>query len=144
MALRFSSFLMYVYLFLGATHQGRKQMYHMIWLTFLAAIKSVLPSIPMAKVWIRYGNFNSFAFFTRTDATRLESKPPENKLYLYYWLSYATKWHMLTNFVFRAFCWNHLMAISTYLWQVPSFHLFWWLLFFTVYQPMESVLSLFH
>jgi F0F1-type ATP synthase membrane subunit b/b' len=51
---------------------------------------------------------------------------------------------MLTNFVFRAFCWNHLMTISTYLWQVPSFHLFWWLLFFTVYQPMESVLSLFH
>lgn len=117
MALRFSSFLMYVYLFLGATHQGRKQMYHMIWLTFLAAIKSVLPSIPMAKVWIRYGNFNSFAFFTSTDATRLESKPPENKLYLYYWLSYATKWHMLTNFVFRAFCWNHLMTISTYLWS---------------------------
>ena len=45
-------------------------------LTFLAALRSGLPSMPMAKLCIGYVMPISLESFTNRAATRLESKPP--------------------------------------------------------------------
>lgn len=56
---------------LSELHNGQRQC-----LTFLAASKSVLSSMPIANVWRGYWTWASFSCFNRVAATKLESKPP--------------------------------------------------------------------